>query len=230
MANTILLEVVTPDRLVFSEPVEFFSVRGGGGELPPEQDQFIDLLHTSPLSVKAGGLLFKQSQQKELQFHVGKALAFARPELALARLLPLERLEAVFQAAIALMAPAYKVTADPRVVEQERRNLEKALTEPAKQALARLVRGYLKSQSLGDVRAFVEGAELTANRAGTLLSGSVEAAKAVIEKEQGTVVRLPLRSKIRDLMVFALSSEFFQLREALGLSVVVFTGNQTQVR
>jgi F-type H+-transporting ATPase subunit epsilon len=33
MANTILLEVVTPDRLVFSEPVEFFSVRGGGGEL-----------------------------------------------------------------------------------------------------------------------------------------------------------------------------------------------------
>lgn len=33
MANTILLEVVTPDRLVFSEPVEFFSLRGGGGEL-----------------------------------------------------------------------------------------------------------------------------------------------------------------------------------------------------
>ena len=33
MANTILLEVVAPDRLVFSEPVEFFSVRGGGGEL-----------------------------------------------------------------------------------------------------------------------------------------------------------------------------------------------------
>ena len=33
MANTILLEVVTPDRRVFSEPVEFFSVRGQGGEL-----------------------------------------------------------------------------------------------------------------------------------------------------------------------------------------------------
>lgn len=33
MANTILLEVVAPDRRVFSEPVEFFSVRGGDGEL-----------------------------------------------------------------------------------------------------------------------------------------------------------------------------------------------------
>lgn len=33
MANTIQLEVVTPDRQVFSEPVEFFSLRGLGGEL-----------------------------------------------------------------------------------------------------------------------------------------------------------------------------------------------------
>jgi F-type H+-transporting ATPase subunit epsilon len=33
MANTILLEVVTPERLVFSENVEFFSLRGQGGEL-----------------------------------------------------------------------------------------------------------------------------------------------------------------------------------------------------
>lgn len=33
MAKTILLEVVTPDRMVFSEEVEFFSLRGAGGEL-----------------------------------------------------------------------------------------------------------------------------------------------------------------------------------------------------
>ncbi|MDB5098685.1 MAG: atpC [Cyanobacteria bacterium RYN_339] len=33
MANTIELEVVTPDRQVFSEQVEFFSLRGLGGEL-----------------------------------------------------------------------------------------------------------------------------------------------------------------------------------------------------
>lgn len=33
MANTIQLEVVTPDRQVFSQPVEFFSLRGLGGEL-----------------------------------------------------------------------------------------------------------------------------------------------------------------------------------------------------
>jgi F-type H+-transporting ATPase subunit epsilon len=33
MANTILLEVVTPDRQVFNEQVEFFSLRGLGGEL-----------------------------------------------------------------------------------------------------------------------------------------------------------------------------------------------------
>lgn len=229
----------TVSHVLHLDGMEFYSpylvsrraqIRGNTGELPPEQEQFIELLHTWPPAVKAGGVLFKQSNQKELQFHIAKALAFARPELALARLLPLERLEAVFQAALVLMAPAYKVTADPRLVEQERRNLEKTLTEPAKQALARLVRAYLKSQTLGDVRAFVEGAELTANRAGALLATNIEAAKAVIEKDGGTMVKLPLRSKIRDLMVFCLSSEFAQLREALGISVVVFTGSQPQAR
>ena len=120
----------TVTHVLHLEGIEFYSpylvarrnqMRGQGGEIPPEQDQFIDLLHTWPLAMKAGGLLFKQSQQKELQFHVGKALAFARPELALARVLPLERLEAIFQAAIVLMAPSYKVTADPRQVDAERR-------------------------------------------------------------------------------------------------------------
>ncbi|MEB3223915.1 MAG: ATP synthase F1 subunit epsilon [Candidatus Sericytochromatia bacterium] len=33
MARTFTLEVVTPDRRVFSEPVSFFSVRGAAGEL-----------------------------------------------------------------------------------------------------------------------------------------------------------------------------------------------------
>lgn len=33
MAKTFLLEVVTPDRKVFSEQVEFFSIRGAAGEL-----------------------------------------------------------------------------------------------------------------------------------------------------------------------------------------------------
>lgn len=33
MARTMLLEVVTPDRKVFSEQVEFFALRGAAGEL-----------------------------------------------------------------------------------------------------------------------------------------------------------------------------------------------------
>jgi hypothetical protein len=195
--------------------------RTGQSEPPPEADIFLELCQTSPLSVKAGGVLFKQSQAKELQFQIAKTLAFARPEFALARLLPVERLEAVLQAAMVLVAPTSKVTADPRMVEQERRGLEKALSEPAKGALARLVRSYLKTQALGDVRAFLEGAELTANRAGVLLSGSVDVAKGALEKDSGMAVKLAARSKIRDLMVFCLSQEYSQLRQALGLNLEV---------
>lgn len=57
MANTILLEVVTPDRLVFSEPVEFFSVRGGGGELgvTPGHIPLFTTLKPGLLTYKVGG-------------------------------------------------------------------------------------------------------------------------------------------------------------------------------
>src|SRR5262249_48275487 len=131
-------------------------------------------------------------------------------------------------AAILLVAPSFRVTADPRLVEQERRNLEKMLTDPAKGALARLVRTYLKEQALGDIRAFIEGAELTANRAGALLAGNIDLVKAMTEKDPGMATKLPLRSRIRDLMVFCLSEEYAQLRDALGVSVEVYVPGQQQ--
>jgi tetratricopeptide (TPR) repeat protein len=197
---------------------------------PGESELLIDLVHTSPLALKAGGALFKQVQQKELQYLLARTLTFTRPELALAKLLPIERLEALFQAAIVLVAPRFKVTADPRMVEVERQRLERSLTQPAGVALAKLTNLYLKEQSLGDIRAFIEGAELTANRAGLLIAGSIETAKAAMEKDNGMAVKLPLRAKIRDLMVFSLSAEFAQLREALGVNVEVVLPGQPQQR
>ena len=57
MANTIRLEVVTPDRQVLSEDVEFFSVRGQGGELGilPGHVPLFTGLNVGLLHYKQGG-------------------------------------------------------------------------------------------------------------------------------------------------------------------------------
>lgn len=57
MARTLRLEVVTPDRLVFSEDVDFFSLRGRGGELGilPGHIPLFTTLDSGLLHYKQGG-------------------------------------------------------------------------------------------------------------------------------------------------------------------------------
>ncbi|MBI5542804.1 MAG: tetratricopeptide repeat protein, partial [Deltaproteobacteria bacterium] len=193
----------------------------GAGLIPPaDRDLLLEVLHTHPVSLKAGGKLFSEQAQKELYFFLGKTMAFARPELALARLLPAEKLDAVFQAAVISGVPSFRPTADPRAIDQEMRVIER-LEPQFRTALARLGREYVNSASGTNIRDYVEGAELTANRVGALISTDVEAAKNALSKDVGAAAKLPLRARIRDLMMFCLSKEHLELRGALGLKIEI---------
>lgn len=193
----------------------------------PDPDVFLELCHTAPLSLKAGKRLFAEDQQAALRFFLAKHLAFSRSELALARLFPIEQLEVVFQAAVQAAVPSFRVTADPRAVDEERRRVERRLPEAAQPALTRLSRAYLGIAPLPDVRSFVEGVEHTANRAGMLLAADVEAAKNCLKQDPGGAARLPLRAKSRDLMLFCMSPEYAKLRAALGINIEIRVPGKT---
>jgi hypothetical protein len=193
--------------------------KGQAATAAPDRELFVELLHTTPLALRAGGTLFSEQSPKELTFRLARAMAFARPELALARLLPAERLESVFQAAVVLGLPTFRVTADPREVDAERRALEK-LDPPSRQTLSRLAREYAKAATAGDVRNYIEGAELTANRAASLLCADIEVAKGALSRAAGGA-KAPLRAQVRDLMLFAMSREHAELRGALGLKIEI---------
>ncbi|MGZ6029237.1 MAG: tetratricopeptide repeat protein, partial [Myxococcaceae bacterium] len=134
--------------------------------------------NTDPPGLVAGEEMFKERPKKELWFAIAKAMSFARPELRLARLMPHDQLEVLFQAACSLGTSRFVVTADPHQVEKLKHQLEKVLPEKTRtQALKKLARQYCAEQKPGDVRAYMDGAELTSNRAGTLLAGDLEIAK-----------------------------------------------------
>lgn len=194
--------------------------KGAGLTTPPDKDLLLEILQTHPVSLKAGGKLFSEQAQKELYFFLGKTMTFARPELALARLLPAEKLDAVFQAAVLTGVPSFRATADPRAIEAELRVIER-LEPHFRSTLARLGRDYARTASGTDVRNFVEGAELTANRVGALLATDLEAVKNALGKDPGAAAKLPLRARIRDLLIFCLSKEYLELRNALGLKIEI---------
>jgi tetratricopeptide (TPR) repeat protein len=182
----------------------------------------LQLVPTDPAGFAADETMFKERPKKELWFAIAKAFAFARPELLLARLMPHDQLDLVFQAACSVGTSKFVVTADPHLVEKLKRELERTLPESVrKNTLKLLARSYCEVQHAGDVRAWLDGAELTSNRVGALLAGDLEVARKGIVAERPQVSKLREETRVRDLVVFCASEEYGRLREKLGLSCVV---------
>jgi tetratricopeptide (TPR) repeat protein len=182
----------------------------------------LQFVPTAPPGFLAAEEMFEARPKKEIWFAIGKAMAFARPELYMSRLMPHDQLDMVFQAACSVGTSKFVVTADPHMVEKLKRELERTLPDPIrKNTLKLLARAYTDVQHPGDVRSYLDGAELTSNRIGTLLAGDLEVARQAVLSEKAQVSKLREETRIRDLAVFCVSEEYATLRERLGLSCVV---------
>lgn len=199
-------------RTLGMDSLELYKVAGMSG---------LSLGNTFPVCLVAGEDMFKDRPKRELWFTVGKALAFSRPELSMVRLHPPEEVEAIVQAAVSLAMPNFAITADPALVAEQQRRLSGSLSEAARPALFRAAKEATRDPQSLDLRPYLEAAEHTANRAGVLLSGDVEVAMRCLSQDQGAAARLPLRSKVRDLMLFCMSEPYSKLRASLGLAVEV---------
>ncbi|MBL8914210.1 MAG: hypothetical protein JNM17_26130, partial [Archangium sp.] len=181
----------------------------------------IEICHTDPVALKFGGKFFSETGQREVYYLLGRTMTFLRPELALTQRLSAERLESVLQAAISLSVDRFRFTADLRLIDTERKRLEQHLTPQARDALARVTKEYVKVATPTDLRNFLEGAELTATRTGAFVAGEIEPVKRMVMAETGANFRVQPRSKIRDLLVFALGDDLHALRVAVGTNVEV---------
>jgi len=182
----------------------------------------LQFVPTAPPGFLAAEEMFEARPKKEIWFAIGKAMAFVRPELYMSRLMPHDQLDMVFQAACSVGTSKFVVTADPHMVEKLKRELERTLPDPVrKNTLKLLARAYTDVQHPGDVRSYLDGAELTSNRIGTLLAGDLEVARQAVLNEKAQVSKLREETRIRDLAVFCVSEEYATLRERLGLSCVV---------
>ncbi|MBX5481947.1 MAG: tetratricopeptide repeat protein [Myxococcaceae bacterium] len=221
-------------RLLGMEAVELYSpylvatlerMAKRSNEPAPEPLVGIEICHTHPVCIKVGGKFFprdaNEASQKELQYQLGRTFALIRPELALCQRLPAEKLEALLQAAVSLFVNRFRYTADPRAIDEMRRLLDKHMTDQARIALSREIKAWVANASADDLRHYLEGAELTATRTGLFVAGEVEPVKRMVLGETGNAYRVPPRSKIRDLMVFALSDDLHTLRAAVGTSIEI---------
>ncbi|AKU91265.1 Adventurous gliding motility protein K [Vulgatibacter incomptus] len=190
------------------EAVELFKVQGVTG---------LHLAGTLPPSLVAGEELFTdQRPKKELYFHIGRMLAWTRPELAMTRLRSRAEVELIVESAVALGVPGYRARSNPDALDKVKKRLARTVSAPAHRRLEELGKAYAAARP--DLGAYIQAAEASANRAGALLAGDLAIVSRCLAADGPQGGAEAMR---RDLVEFALSESWTTLRKDLGLAVVV---------
>lgn len=150
-------------------------------------------------------------------FEVGKRLAYLRPE-RFAALAGLPRLEASFAAVLSASEPA-DVGAAARASGQlaDAAALRAQLPAAVLEHVAELAPA-LRARA-GLVAQWRTATDLTANRAGLIIAGDLEAAARAIAREGETLSGLAVKERLLDLFGYAASEGYFAVRRHLGVQV-----------
>lgn len=194
---------------------------GRGAEALPEASGGVVICNTSPVSIRLDRRFFAETGPDEVYFWLAQILTLARPEFVWTHIMPLERLEILFQAAVTLTQEPFPYTVNAQQMEPDRQALERVLPVVVRNRLKQLVKEMLASNANRSLAGYFEGAELTSLRVGALLTTEAASMKKVLDAEQGVVASALLQRRIRELAEFMLSEEFIFLRRDLGVQVEV---------
>jgi hypothetical protein len=97
--------------------------------------------------------------------------------------------------------------------------LDAGIQGQARDQLTRVVAKLIQSGTALDLKRWVAGVDLTADRAGFLLAHDLETAVAVIRASDDASSALPTEDRVQELVLFSVSEPYFRLRERLGISV-----------
>jgi hypothetical protein len=153
-----------------------------------------------------------------LAFVVGKRLSELQPELAARAIFPtVTELTALRETAWRL-AKGEPLPAEPNAAafhKALREAMTKETLEPLRVAVSR---AQARETSL-DVATWLRLADASAARIGLLLAGSVEAARRAMILEAHSPGDLSPRERLNDLLAFAVSDTYSELREALRVAI-----------
>jgi hypothetical protein len=129
-------------------------------------------------------------------------------------------LKAWLFAAIKLTAPHFPVANElAGAVAEAMQALDAGIQGQARDQLTRVVAKLIQSGTALDLKRWVAGIDLTADRAGFLLAHDLETAVAVIRASDEASSAVPAQDRVQELVLFSVSEHYFQLRQHLGICV-----------
>ena len=97
--------------------------------------------------------------------------------------------------------------------------LVKHMQPVQRDSLKIVVQKWMEDGAKADLKRWMQAIEITACRAGLLLCADLEIAKKIITAEPQLPGDLGPADKMKELLVFSVSEQYFSLRKALGIAV-----------
>jgi hypothetical protein len=175
-----------------------------------------------PAFVARAGVLQGRTE-KELAFVAGKQLTYMRPEHYLKVALPSNaELRVAFLSALLLVEPRARqmVTADQMpTVEQYITVLRSKMQNAWIEQLHEVVKRFLRQADRVDLVKWGNAVEATAHRVGFIVSGDLETAARAISQEPPQVGGPQAKDKMRELVLYSISEDYFTVRQHVGASI-----------
>jgi len=174
-------------------------------------------------AIIVGSALLQGKQEKDLAYALGKRLTLLRADHVMRwpRIVPqVSELKAFFLAALKLVNNKVPINKDMEQPVAERVELLRRFLPPQNmEQLAEVVRLFLESKAEVDLHKWALAVDYTSTRAGFLLCNDLEVAAQQVLSEPIGVGSVDPREKVRDLIQWSVSEEYFELRSHLGLAI-----------
>ena len=180
----------------------------------------ISIEPTVPPVLVIGKDMLHGKSEKELAFTIAKNLTYFHPMHLLAACYPAAVLKLFYQVAVKYIHPDTEVEGgDAPQFQNLFQHMQKRMSPQLANALAASINHFVKRQKKPGVSKWLTGVELTANHAGLLACLDVQVAANVLRQESIAFSKLPPREKAKELVLYAVSEEFAQARQAVGLEL-----------
>jgi hypothetical protein len=182
----------------------------------------VAVANEQPASV-AGQTVLTGFTPQDLTFIVGKHLAMYRGEHYIKTLFPtVTELTVLLFAAIKLVAPETPSPADiDKQIVATAQTLRGYMQPMQLEGLRMVVKKFVAEGAKANIKRWVQCVEITAARAGLPLCGDLEIAKKIIAAEPQQPGDLTPQEKLKELLVFSASEQYFALRESLGIAIQI---------
>jgi hypothetical protein len=165
--------------------------------------------------------LLQGKNERDVAFLSARRLTFMRPEYYLRMLLPTNtELKVVVLSAIVMLQPRFPVPPDMvATVQQYLPEMQRRMPPQALEQLGAVVQRFIQASPEINLAKWGYAADAVSHRAGFVVCGDLEVSARMVSAEPVVVGGPQVKDKVKELVLFSISEEFFAVRAQMGLTI-----------